>query len=226
MWEEEKKRIEKLRWWDEVAGKHGFPADIKVWHVHPLAWVENFGRMVTTGTIEEMRVRAFLRMLRVGEGTVGVSGYEKLFGGLSFIKDFGKDFSDHPRIQRPFGKTTSSAAGAYQVMSYTWDDPNQIALRRRYNITDFTPKSQDRYCVVIIRHKRSALKEVMNGDIEGAINKCNREWASLPGAPYGQPTITMERKLQKFEQFLAEEMDGKSDLAVDLGELDDLLKLQ
>jgi hypothetical protein len=43
MWEVEKKRIEKLRWWDEVAGKHGFPADIKVWHVHPLAWVENFG---------------------------------------------------------------------------------------------------------------------------------------------------------------------------------------
>jgi predicted chitinase len=45
MWEVEKKRIEKLRWWDEVAGKHGFPADIKVWHVHPLAWAENFGSL-------------------------------------------------------------------------------------------------------------------------------------------------------------------------------------
>jgi predicted chitinase len=58
MWEEEKKRIEKLRWWDEVAGKHGFPADIKVWHVHPLAWVENFGslkpRLITVELIEKV----------------------------------------------------------------------------------------------------------------------------------------------------------------------------
>jgi predicted chitinase len=47
MWEEEKKRIEKLRWWDEVAGKHGFPTDIKVWHVHPLGMVENFAKAFT-----------------------------------------------------------------------------------------------------------------------------------------------------------------------------------
>jgi GH24 family phage-related lysozyme (muramidase) len=42
IWKEERKRIEKLRFWDEVKGKHGFPQDIKVWHVHPLALVENF----------------------------------------------------------------------------------------------------------------------------------------------------------------------------------------
>jgi hypothetical protein len=42
MWQEEKKRIEKLRWWDEVAGQHGFPGGIEVWHIHPLALVENF----------------------------------------------------------------------------------------------------------------------------------------------------------------------------------------
>ncbi|MDR2926436.1 MAG: M23 family metallopeptidase [Azoarcus sp.] len=42
IWKEERKRIEKLRFWDEVKGQHGFPQDIKVWHVHPLALVENF----------------------------------------------------------------------------------------------------------------------------------------------------------------------------------------
>ncbi|MCL2875133.1 MAG: N-acetylmuramidase family protein [Betaproteobacteria bacterium] len=42
VWEEEKKRIAKLVWWDKVAGKHGFPTDIKVWHVHPLGLIENF----------------------------------------------------------------------------------------------------------------------------------------------------------------------------------------
>jgi len=44
VWEEEKKRIEKLLWWDKVAGNHGFPAkdQITVWHVHPLGLIENF----------------------------------------------------------------------------------------------------------------------------------------------------------------------------------------
>ena len=42
IWDEERKRIEKLRFWDDVKGKHGFPEDIKVWHIHPLGLVENF----------------------------------------------------------------------------------------------------------------------------------------------------------------------------------------
>ncbi|GIB79889.1 vgrG protein [Vibrio cholerae] len=33
--------------------------------------------------LEDARVRAFMRMLRVGEGTVGVKGYETLFSGKS-----------------------------------------------------------------------------------------------------------------------------------------------
>jgi len=42
VWQEEKKRIEKLQFWEEVKGQWGFPEDIKVWHVHPLGLVENF----------------------------------------------------------------------------------------------------------------------------------------------------------------------------------------
>jgi predicted chitinase len=42
VWEEDKKRIEKLQFWKEVKGQHGFPEDIKVWHIHPLGLVENF----------------------------------------------------------------------------------------------------------------------------------------------------------------------------------------
>ena len=41
-WEQDKERIRTLRWWDKVAGKHGFPSDFKVWHIHPLALIENF----------------------------------------------------------------------------------------------------------------------------------------------------------------------------------------
>ncbi|CAM2194030.1 protein of unknown function [Paraburkholderia kururiensis] len=33
-----------------------------------------------------------------GEGTEGEAGYERLFGGESFIKNYSRDFSDHPKI--------------------------------------------------------------------------------------------------------------------------------
>ncbi|WP_396587814.1 hypothetical protein [Bermanella sp. R86510] len=49
-------------------------------------------------TEAEYRVRAFLRMIRVGEGAVGDIGYETLFTHKSFIKDFGRDYSVHPNI--------------------------------------------------------------------------------------------------------------------------------
>ena len=70
-------------------------------------------------------------------------------------------------------------------MGYTWNDGTQVSLRKQYGITDFTPKSQDRYGVILIKYKRSSLKEIMSGDIEKAIRKCNKEWASLPESPYG-----------------------------------------
>jgi predicted chitinase len=41
-WEEEKKRIAKLQWWNQVKGQHGFPDSIQVHHFHPLAVIENF----------------------------------------------------------------------------------------------------------------------------------------------------------------------------------------
>lgn len=34
--------------------------------------------------------------------------------------------------------------------------------------------------------------DIKNGDIKKAIEKCNKEWASLPNAPYGQPMISLE----------------------------------
>lgn len=33
---------------------------------------------------------------------------------------------------------------------------------------------------------------MLDGDWKTALERCNREWASLPGSPYGQPTKTME----------------------------------
>lgn len=41
-WTEEKARIENLLWWNEVSGKHDFPADPTAYHFHPIALIANF----------------------------------------------------------------------------------------------------------------------------------------------------------------------------------------
>jgi murein DD-endopeptidase MepM/ murein hydrolase activator NlpD len=43
IWKKEKKRIERMRFWESVQGQVGFPTDIELDHVHPLALIENFG---------------------------------------------------------------------------------------------------------------------------------------------------------------------------------------
>ncbi|SAL10236.1 EF hand domain-containing protein [Caballeronia peredens] len=165
IWQGELERIQKLQWWAQVKSIKGFPIEPIVWHLHPVGVVGNFvGAPPGALTLEEARVRAFLRMIRVGEGTITPAGYERLFGGQSFIKDYGKDFSDHPRLKitrTVRGKDiTSSASGAYQVMGYNWDDPANVARRKKYNITDFSPAVQDRYCVILIRFVRNALEAI------------------------------------------------------------------
>ncbi|MBB5444261.1 MULTISPECIES: glycoside hydrolase family 104 protein [unclassified Paraburkholderia] len=231
--QEEQKRIDKLVWWDEVAAKvPGFPGS-DIYHINPIALISNFmGAIRGRLTLEEARIRAFLRMIPVGEGTQTPTGYERLFGGQSFIRDYGKDFDDHPRIvitkaNKKTGKSySSSAAGAYQVMGYNWDDPTYVAYRKQYEINDFSPISQDRYCVILLRHKRHALSDIKNGDVKKAIfaDHCNLEWASLPGDQYGQGGVGMDTVNAKFTEYLKDELAGKSDLAVPIGGLDDLIK--
>ncbi len=142
--------------------------------------------------LQHPNVRAFLRMLRHGEGTAGEDGYRTMFGGGLF-----DSFADHPRraITRTLGGTpiTSTAAGAYQVLARTWD-----GLVRQYGFADFTPASQDLGAVALILG-RKALDDVIAGRFEDAVRKCNREWASLPGSPYGQPVVTMARARQEYE---------------------------
>jgi muramidase (phage lysozyme) len=232
VWQAELERIRKLQWWDAAKAVKGFPDGPDVWHIHPIGLIGNFtGAAGAALTIEEARVRAFLRMIRVGEGTETPIGYERLFGGQSFIKDYSRDFSDHPRIlitrTNSKGKTLrSTAAGAYQVMGYNWDDSAFVAYRRQYRISDFTPVSQDRYCVILLKYKRHALEDIKKGEIQRAVieDRSNLEWASLPGNDYGQGGVGMNTVNAKFSEYLNDELSGKSDLAVPVGGLDDLIK--
>lgn len=218
-WQKEKSKIETISWWNHVAS--AIRTNIKdPWHFHPITLIE-----ATQNDIRELRVRAFIRMIRVGEGTTGKSGYEKLFGGQSFIKDYSKNFDDHPNIKIKRQGYTSSAAGAYQVMAYTWNDKAMIRIREKLQIRDFTPESQDRFCIALLRYKirSNPLLMICNGEIGKAIKKCSTEWASLPTSPYGQPVKTMEESLRSYEKFLREETEGRTELYLKKGFLSNYL---
>jgi predicted chitinase len=47
-WVMEKQRIAKLLWWEHVKGKHEFPTSHRVYQLHPLAVIGNFGRLRTS----------------------------------------------------------------------------------------------------------------------------------------------------------------------------------
>ena len=135
-------------------------------------------------TLKNPNVQAFLALIRHCEG----AGYTTLFGG-----GIVEQTEDHPRIAitRTLGgkPITSTAAGAYQFLSRTWDE-----CVKALDLPDFTPASQDQAALYLIERRR-ALPAVLDGDWETAIERCNREWASLPGSPYGQPTKSMAKCL-------------------------------
>ena len=134
-----------------------------------------------TQTLSNQNVKAFLALIKYTEG----AGYKTLFGGEKFLS-----FDDHPRrgITKSLGgkPITSTAAGAYQFLSRTWDE-----CANACGLTDFSPLAQDIAALYLIERRR-ALNAVIEGDWETALERCNREWASLPGSPYGQPTKTLE----------------------------------
>lgn len=120
-------------------------------------------------------IRAFLIMIQYAEGTYGKDGYRKLFGGGYF-----NDFSKHPNAKVTKWGITSTAAGAYQILNKTW-----LELQAKLMLPDFSPVSQDKAAIELIR-RRKALDDVYAGRWAQAIEKCRKEWASLPGAGYGQ----------------------------------------
>lgn len=123
---------------------------------------------------------AFLKMIRVAEGTDGPSGYRTLVGGGLF-----DSYADHPRRSIYIERLGlySTAAGAYQILSRTWDEV-------RGGLPDFAPTSQDAAAIALIK-RRGALEDVQAGRFGAALEKCSYEWASLPPFRYsGQGRMT------------------------------------
>lgn len=143
-------------------------------------------------------VLAFLDTLAHAEGTAGPDGYLRMYGrGHIFVPNL----QQHPHVVRCFKlggrEICSSAAGKYQFLSKTWDD-----IVVKLGLNDFGPVNQDIGAIYLI-HDAGALRDVETKNIRAALTKVRHIWASLPGAPYGQPTKSFEELLRVFEERLA-----------------------
>ena len=166
---------------------------------------------------EEARVRAFMRMLRIGEGTKDDKGYERIVGGTHF-SDYGKDFSDHPNILIKLSPTLqSTAAGAYQITQTNWNDTPFVNWRKKHNLSDFSSESQDKYCLYLLANKKKSLDLIKQGNITEAIQKCRKEWASLPGSGHGQREENLFEILAEYTKYYKEELNGITSLKMPWG---------
>jgi muramidase (phage lysozyme) len=137
-------------------------------------------------------VPAFLKAIRLGEGTSGPDGYNMLVGSTPSKPLLFTDFSTHPNVLNR--ALDSTAAGAYQIIHPTW-----LGLVRQYGFSDFSPATQDQMAVALI-FGRNALDEVIAGDLATAVQLCSAEWASLPGSQAGQRTESFDAVQQCYLQ--------------------------
>ena len=142
-------------------------------------------------------VRALLNTIRYAEGTPGEAGYQTMFGGGKF--DTSKGWR-HPDKAVSGGGYTSTAAGAYQFLTPTWQ-----GTAKALGLPGFDPKSQDLAALYLIDKKRGALQPFLRGEKFGTVtNKLAPEWASLPtsggGSYYGQPSKPLGDLYKYYEQ--------------------------
>lgn len=166
-------------------------ADLMDYAAQAQDYIESF-----TEQGDEMNKNAFLKTLRIGEGTSDDMGYYRLCGGGN-----ASTLSDHParlgwggwrmpaqmaiNAGFPGGVAVSTAAGAYQITKPTW-----LGCVKALGLIDFSEWSQDTAAWYLIGQK-GAQADVLAGRIESAIGKLGKLWASLPGAAAQQRQVAM-----------------------------------
>jgi muramidase (phage lysozyme) len=138
-------------------------------------------------------VSAFLDTIGYAEGTG--DRYDYMFTHKVFYS-----YAAHPRqLQCSYG-LCSDAAGRYQFLSTTWD-----GMRRKLGLPDFSPESQDRAAVQLIKDV-GCYSSVVNIDGPNSFSRAaycvSGQWASFPGSPYGQRTHSSSHLYGKFTAFL------------------------
>jgi muramidase (phage lysozyme) len=173
--------------------------------MHPINSPDS--NQASTPIMASINIEAFLDMISVAEGTERAPDpYRVCYGYKHTIKSF----ADHPAVTKEWtGEPlsagmcisagnlpgcVSTAAGRYQFIKPTW-----LGLREKLKLPDFSPDSQDAAAEELLR-QCGALPLIKAGDIEGAIAKSRKIWASFPSAGYGQGERTVAWMVDQFQQ--------------------------
>lgn len=149
--------------------------------------------------VSKPAIQNALRVIRFAEGTErgGPDSYRVMFGG-----GLAPDLKQHPDKVINRGGYSSSAAGAYQFLTPTWQS-SASAL----GLTDFGPRSQDLAATRLMRNRLMSIGGLATLEKEGFSPRVSAalapEWASLPTLEgrsyYGQPVKNLS-ELQKIYQ--------------------------
>lgn len=156
-----------------------------------------------TGVLEDDNVAAFLWLIRACEGTTSIKGYDCINGPNPKTGVFpwyvdstsatidGKSgpvvnkmqgYADHPRYVNKYAAVPqgSSAAGAYQFLTTTWDGcVKALQSDPKFEGKKFTPGNQDRAAILLLQ-QLGAYGYVRSGQLQKAIDKCGSCWTSMP----------------------------------------------
>lgn len=140
--------------------------------------------------------KAFLDVIAYAEGTKGRGddGYNIIFTHAQFT-----GYRDHPRQIKCSGSLCSDAAGRYQFLSKTWD-----GVKKNLSLSDFGKANQDKGGVYLARNRgvTNMSQRLDKTAFATAVRKLGKEWASMPGSPYGQPTHTVDALWKEYEKAL------------------------
>ena len=147
-------------------------------------------------------VRQALDTIAYAEGTYGRgnNGYDVAFGYQPFDPAKG-----HPRIKKQFTQTDgkvnyTTAAGRYQIIEPTFD-----GLSAKLGRAAFDPETQDLMALELLNgipgsaKGRTALDDILAGDVKGGLSRAGGIWASLPSSTYPQG----KRSQSSIDNFIA-----------------------
>lgn len=120
----------------------------------------DFNAFITPDT----NIKAMLGLIAWAEG----ADYDVSYTGAKFT-----DFADHPRALYTANGLSSDAAGRYQFLSPTWD-----SLKSKLKLKDFSPESQDKAAIELMRQCHG-YGYAVRGDVRGFADRCWTQWASL-----------------------------------------------
>lgn len=169
--------------------------------------------------VKEIRMRAFMTTIRQAEHGNKPDGeplgYDVNFGGGTF-----DDFSTHPNNAVTKWGRTSTAAGAYQILHGRWK-----SVGGRLGIKDFTPRSQDRIAIQLMKdlerwnptRATGLMENIVSGETRKAALQLNATWTSLPKGPEAQ--MTEDEFESRYNENFVKELNGETVIETPQGEL-------